>query len=222
MTLRSVKQNAMQFPAQWTEKSGLFRHIASALPIVRDYIRDPHPISNSTRPFSFQKPTCRHFPWSKYIDPGRSRSPGFHRPAATWWLFRLVWFLNGLHVVEHLLRILPVEAEGRHEGVDAAITVLQSLQEVAVVKFRFAKAAKRRCLPVRASAGPANGVTAGAQLLQHLFAISLLLSPRVGEGTPQETHCQYKQGLASSQSFFCATAARRSVRHSNARRLHTS
>ena len=90
-------------------------------------------------------------------------------------------FLNGLHVNKDLLRILPVEAEGRHGGVDAAITVLQSFQEVAVIKFRFAKGAKGRRLPVGASAGPANGVTAAAQLLQHLFAIRLLLSPRVGE-----------------------------------------
>jgi len=69
---------------------------------------------------------------------------------------------------------------------DAAIAVLQSLQEIAIVEFGFAKAAKGRRLPVGARAGPANGVTAGAQLLQHLFAIPLLLSPRVGEGTPQQ------------------------------------
>ena len=40
-------------------------------------------------------------------------------------------------------------------------------------------------------AGFANGVTAGAHLLQHLFAVSLLLvNPSVGEGAPQETYCQ--------------------------------
>jgi hypothetical protein len=70
---------------------------------------------------------------------------------------------------------------------DAAIAVLQSFQEVAVVEFRFAKAAKGRRLPVWARAGSANGVTAGTQLLQHLFAIPLLLSPRVCEGIPQQT-----------------------------------
>jgi hypothetical protein len=37
-------------------------------------------------------------------------------------------------------------------------------------------------------------MTAGAQLLQHLFAIPLLLSPRVSERAPQETYYQYKQG----------------------------
>jgi hypothetical protein len=84
---------------------------------------------------------------------------------------------------------------------DAAIAVLQSLQEVAVVEFSFAKAAKGRRLPVAARAGPANSVTAGAQLLQHLFAIPLLISPRVGEGAPQETYCQYKQGSLHRSLF---------------------
>src|SRR5450631_668453 len=87
---------------------------------------------------------------------------------------------------------------------DAAITVLQSLQEVAVVEFRFAKAAKGRRLPVGARAGPSNGVAAGAQLLQHLFAIPLLFSSRVGEGAPQETYCQYQQGSLHRRFRYCA------------------
>jgi hypothetical protein len=49
---------------------------------------------------------------------------------------------------------------------DAGKTVLQSLHEVAVVEFGFAKVAKGRRLPIGARTGPANGVTAGAQLLQ--------------------------------------------------------
>jgi hypothetical protein len=71
---------------------------------------------------------------------------------------------------------------------NAGKTVLQSLHEVAVVKFGFAKTAKGRGEPVGARAGPANGVTAGAQFLQQLFAMLPLRIPRVGVSAPQESY----------------------------------
>ena len=72
---------------------------------------------------------------------------------------------------------------------DAGKALLQSLHEVAVVKFGFAEATKARRQLVGARAGFANGVTASAQLLQHLFTLPLLLNPFVSEGAPHERYC---------------------------------